>query len=68
MGCNTTYIFQLISGQKLAEFTFMFGYTNMGVIVEIMGNKYHVEDVLTTGEPDDDEVVYITVKPYQQPK
>jgi p-aminobenzoyl-glutamate transporter AbgT len=63
MGANTTYRF-LHYGELLAQFTFMFGYTNIGQVVEIAGHKYLVDEVIEEGEADDDQVVTITLLDY----
>jgi hypothetical protein len=68
MGCNTTYIFQLLDGTEIAEFTFMFGYGNMGQICRFLGKEYIVKDVKTIGKEDDDHEVIITIEPWIKPE
>jgi hypothetical protein len=52
----------MADGTKMAEFTFMFGYTNMGVICYIAGKRYLVKDVKEEEVGGGDTVVTITIE------
>jgi len=46
MGANTTYLFiNSATGIVLAEFTFMFGLCNIGLVVHIAGSRYIVKSI-----------------------
>jgi energy-converting hydrogenase Eha subunit C len=46
MGANTTYLFiDSATMVVLAEFTFMFGLCNIGMVVHIAGSRYLVKSV-----------------------